>query len=94
MLHAIWVSSYIVSFHMHTYIFVYVYNIYVRIKSLHSFPFQPILEELESLLQLVRSTISLDHRAVGDDAGHQACKGRCIISYNMRTPSVRLRHML
>ena len=58
------------------------------------FAFQPILEELESLLQLVRSTISLDHRAVGDDAGDQACKGRCIISYNMRTPSVRLRHML
>ena len=44
-------------------------------KSLRRFPFQQILKELESLLQLVRSTIRLDHRAVGDDAGHQACKG-------------------
>ena len=39
-------------------------------------PCQQILKDRESLLQLVRSTVGLDHRAVGDDAGHQACKGR------------------
>ena len=55
-----------------------------------TFPCQQILKERESLLELVLSTVGLHHRAVGDDAGHQACKGKWLYDGSSNKALLRL----